>query len=100
MYYYTLDANGEPVIEPDQNKWARWINTANIHVARDTVHGGIISTVFLGHAFEPENPTLWETAVVGGRLDQVKDRCAGNRDQALTMHAKMLERAQGGGMTT
>lgn len=54
-----------------------------------------VSTVFLGfdHGWEGE-PVLWETMVFGGPLDQEQDRCSGSREQALAMHAAMVERVK------
>lgn len=98
MKLYTLDTSGQPVLEPDHDTWARWLDNAiatdGIKVAHDEVGNATVSTIFLAHAFEADHPVLWETAVLGGRLDQVKDRCAGSREQAETMHANMLARVK------
>lgn len=47
-YKYTLDENGNPVVEPDLMKWAQWMETAQRHVADETIGEARISTVFLG----------------------------------------------------
>jgi hypothetical protein len=62
-------------------------------VAYDRVNGATVSTIFLAAAHN-DPPVLWETAVLGGPLDQVRDRCSGHREQAEAMHAKMIERVK------
>lgn len=94
MQFYTLDSSGNPVLELDMQKWARWFEAADLHVADTYLKECRVSTVFLGHGPDSPNPCLWETAVLGGLLDQVKDRCAGNRDQAQAMHDAMVERVR------
>ena len=58
---HILDADNNPVLEPDVVKWAKWYETANRHVG-NTVIGGIkISTVFLGldHNFGGSGPPVF-----------------------------------------
>ena len=93
---YTLDADGNPVSEPDMMKWAQWFEKAERHVGNETIGDSKISTVFLGldHAFGGGAPVLWETMVFGGALDQEQDRCSGSREQAEAMHAQMVKRVK------
>lgn len=94
MKRYTLDSNGTPVFEPDAEKWNAWLRTADLHVADETIGGVRISTLFLALHLDDGQPALWETAVIGGQFDQVRDRCTGSREQAQTMHGKMVERVK------
>lgn len=91
--HYILTTDGVPVLENNFGKWVAWFSTANRHVAYDKVGNTTISTIFLATA-NSEPPVLWETAVLGGLLDQVRDRCAGHREQAEAMHAAMIERVK------
>lgn len=107
---YILDETGNsPVPEPDLLKWSRWFEMSNMarKVGATSVGDSDVSTVFLGvdHGFgETLAPVLWETMVFGGPLNEVQDRCSGNREQAQAMHARMVERvkasAQGDGALT
>lgn len=89
---YILNAIGEPVAEPNLYKWASWFETSDRAVARDHVCGAIVSTVFLGLVID-ESCDVWETMVFGQGhiMDEQQDRCGGSREQALAMHAKMVE---------
>ncbi|SRR6266568_5076961 len=66
--HYILNEQGEPVLEPDFMKYARWFEAAERHIG-NTWFGDIrVSTVFLGidHSFssvEGGSPVLWETMV-------------------------------------
>lgn len=93
MKHYILDEHGNPTPEPDLARWESWLETANLHVADDRIKGVRISTVFVP-SLDEADPALWETAVIGGHLDQVRDRCTGQREQAEAMHAKMVERVK------
>lgn len=92
---YILNDKGEPVVEPDLMKWARWFETGKDRIVERTQIGNIkVSTVFLGfdHNYSATGgPVLWETMVFGGPLDQEQTRCSGNREQAMAMHQKMIE---------
>lgn len=94
---YILNADGQPVPEPDLMKWAFWFESAQRHVANDVIDGVRVSTVFLGldHSWNLGPPVLWETMVFGeGQLDHMMTRCAGSREQAKAMHAEMVERVK------
>ena len=94
---YILDDKGNIVEEPDAMKWARWYEKAERHVADEKIGDSRISTVFLGldHNYSGRGgPVVWETMVFGGPLDREEDRCAGNREQAEAMHARMVQRVK------
>lgn len=78
--------------------WARWLETADRHVAQDFLPGDVrVSIVFLGldHGFDFKGPPiLFETMIFGGEHDQYQDRYA-TRDEALAGHAKALALAKG-----
>ncbi|MEI6197134.1 MAG: hypothetical protein WCS42_22690 [Verrucomicrobiota bacterium] len=92
MKHYTLNDEGEPIFEPDAEKWALWFENANLHVADDDVGNARVSTVFLGIGWDDGPSAIWETVIFGGPLDQVKDRCLGSREQAESMHKKTVSR--------
>lgn len=92
---FILNATGEPVPEPDLMTWGKWMETAQRSVADERIGETRISTVFLGldHNYTPgDPPILWETMIFGGPLNHDMDRCAGSREQAEAMHARMLEK--------
>ena len=64
---YILDGR-MPVEEADLMKWAEWLEKADRKVARNMLHNGDISTVFLGldHNLGDGPPLLFETLVFGG----------------------------------
>ncbi|PYQ83171.1 MAG: hypothetical protein DMG02_34130 [Acidobacteria bacterium] len=45
---YILDAQQQPVEEPELLTWGRWMETAERHVAVDQVRDVKVSTIFLG----------------------------------------------------
>ncbi len=85
---YILNAAGEPEVAHDLLAWARWMETAERHVALDVIGDVRVSTVFLGldHAFGGPVPVLWETMIFGGEHDGYCDRYV-SRDDALVGHA-------------
>lgn len=98
---YILDPSGEqPVRCPDIAEWAHWFENLERRRVGLTYldHGKIyVSTVFLGvdHNFGGGIPILWETMVFGPDEDGHEcNRCGGNREQALAMHAGMVERIE------
>lgn len=94
---YILDANGQPQVEPDLMKWARWFETAESVVCQEWIGDSRVSTVFLGldHNWAAEGPPiLWETMVFNSRLNGQMDRCAGTREQAEAMHQQMIEKVK------
>lgn len=82
-----------PVPCDDFLEWAQWYQTAERHVAQDTVEGVRISTVFLGlnHQFgHSEIPILFETMVFGGAYDQEQERYS-TWEQAEVGHRKWVK---------
>lgn len=100
---YILDDAGNPVVEPDMIKWAKWFEEAQSsvpytkrHIALDTIGNVKISTVFLSidHNFTDEgSPILWETMVFGGPLDEEQARYT-DKATALAGHAAMVKRVR------
>lgn len=90
---FILNEKGNPVPENDLFKWGQWMQTGDRKVARETINGIDVSTVFLGLDHNYENtgcPILWETMTFG--KIEYQDRCGGSREQAEAMHAKMVQR--------
>jgi hypothetical protein len=85
----------EPVPEPDLFAWAAWFETADRHVALDTVGGYHVSTVFLGldhNLFGDGPPLLFETMVfhlAGGGEDLDMERYT-TWDEAVAGHARIV----------
>lgn len=95
--YYVLDGTGNPVVETDIHKWARWFDGAKQEriVEKTLIKDIMVSTVFLAldHNYGGKGPPiLWETLVFGGPMEGEQDRCAGVREQAEAMHRKMVDR--------
>ena len=91
--YYKLDENGHP--QPCSVK--EWTTSFEDHETRIVAYNQIgdvtVSTVFLGldHNFSGVGPpTLFETMIFGGELDQYQERYA-TRDDAVAGHVKALE---------
>lgn len=87
---YILDANGQPVLEPDWEKWAK-SKSCGSSIKVTTLAGVRISTIFLGldHNHCGGEPILWETMVFGGKLNQWQGRNH-TREQALATHYKTV----------
>ena len=89
---YILDESGNPVVEPDLLKWARWYETADRNVALDRIGKVRVSTVFLGldqSLYERTRSILFETMVFGGSHDGEQFRYA-TRDEALSGHQSIV----------
>lgn len=93
---YILDGK-TPKPCADLMEWGRWFETANRHVAQETVGDVRVSTVFLGlnHRIGPGEPLLFETMVFGGPHDGHQDRCA-TWEQAEGLHAEAVALARSG----
>jgi hypothetical protein len=92
---YILNSSGEPVPEPDFMTWATAFESCDRKVKQEHVGPFWVSTVFLSlnHNFNDDGPPiLWETMVFLNHKDVAQDRCSGSREQALAMHAAMVER--------
>ena len=72
--------------------WAKYLEKADRKVARDSIGGVDISTVFLGldHQFGDGPPLLFETLVFGGPLDGEMSRYP-SWDDALAGHKLMIK---------
>jgi hypothetical protein len=81
-HMYILDAEGNPVPEPDLMKWGEWNHEWKNRVVRQDYFGLpqeeiMVSTVFMGldHNFSREGPpVLWETMVFGGPYNDYTER--------------------------
>jgi hypothetical protein len=98
---YILNSAGEPVIESDLLTWAKAFENSDRKVKQEHVGPFLVSTVFLGlnHNFSEGPPILWETMVFLKDHEGIRygedigmDRCSGSREQALAMHAAMVQR--------
>lgn len=91
---YILDGK-TPVPCDNLLKWARWLETADRKVDRETVGDSGISTIFLGldHSFGTGPPLLFETMVFGGKLSDEMDRYS-TWDEAEAGHKAMVERVK------
>ena len=92
---YILDKTGNPILEPDILKWARWFETADRQIARTELPGDVtVSTVFLAidHGYSGP-PILYETMVFGGPLDEEQERYT-TRQAAIEGHEQMVARAR------
>jgi len=70
MSHYIL--NGKEVVHVENIiEWAQKFESQNRTIAKDTINGIDVSTVFLGldHQFGEGKPLLFETMVFGGKLD-------------------------------
>lgn len=89
--------NGRPVIEPNIEKWAIWMETADRGVALTSVGSDCsVSTVFLSLDHQVSwngPPLLYETIIFGGLLDGQMLRYS-TLDEAQQGHAAMVKRAQ------
>ncbi len=88
---YILNEQGNPVVERDLMKWARWFELADREIARDAIGNVTVSTVFLGldHSFSGEPPVLFETIIIGGTHGGYMKRYA-NRVAALAGHDQAM----------
>ena len=94
---YILNEHGQPVLEPDLIKWARWFEDGKRVLRQDRVGEILVSTVFLAndHNFMEEGPPiLWETMIFGGEHDQYQERYS-SREAALEGHEKALQLVKG-----
>lgn len=84
---YILDAHGNPQEEHDLFRWAHWYETADRTVAKSTINGAEISTVFLGldHNFHEGRPLLFETMIFGGPHHEFQRRYH-TREDAMDGH--------------
>lgn len=95
MNHYILDANGDPVPEPDYLAWARWFETSVVARRVDQTNlanGVMVSTVFLGidhRQLVDGPPILYETLVFGGIMDGEGQRYA-TRAEARCGHEEMV----------
>ena len=93
--YILLDDGATPV-RVDLPTYARWSAGTNKTVARTSINGADVSTVFLGidhRTWGIGPPLLWETMVFGGPLDGECERY-GLLEDARAGHDAMVERCR------
>lgn len=107
LWLYILDEHGAPVHERDTLTWARWLETAERHLADDSIGPYRVSTIFLGidqGLGREDGPVLWETMIFGlpekktylgrrFRKDLLQTRYSSKAD-AFAGHARALTYAQ------
>lgn len=90
--HYILD--GRETKKVDLMTWAKWLETADRHVAKEKVGVHLVSTVFLGlnHQYGDGPPLLFETMVFKGNdgADLWCERCS-TWDEAEAMHKRGCE---------
>lgn len=97
--FYILDAEHQPVHEPNIDVWWEWFeNIDNRRVDQTRIAGGAISisTVFTGidHCFDEHGPPLlFETLIFGGPLDGETWHYV-SWDDAVVGHAAAVRRAR------
>ena len=92
--HYILD--GKNAVSADLITWAKWLETAERHVAKTAVSDTVnVSTVFLGldHSFGGGPPLLFETMILGGEHDKYQDRYE-TWEQAEVGHQKAVDLVQ------
>jgi len=96
MNNYILDETGNPKIEPDLLKFAKWFEKADRHIGFTTIKKTQISTVFLGtdHNFcGCGKPILWETMIFEGKLDGYQKRYS-SKEKAIEGHKQAVEKVK------
>lgn len=92
--HLVLDERGEALIEEDLERWAAWVDTAYLGVARTLVvpDVAVITTFapFIEDAEPDVQPRAFVTRVFGGTLDGDERRSV-TRDQAQAAHASVVE---------
>lgn len=89
---FILNDKSEAVPCDDLMEWARWLETADRHVAQEVIGDVRVSTVFLGfdHNIFGDRPLLFETIIFGGEHDGHRERCS-TWAEAEKMHAEALD---------
>lgn len=95
---FILDKKGNPIVEPDLMKWARWLEESKDRILRqETIKGKFISTVFLGldYNFYGTPPILYETMVFDETKHSIEKYGTSRyytRKEALKGHRDMVKR--------
>lgn len=94
--YYILNDTGEPVPEPDIQKWARWHTKAPRWLAIADEPNATIVTWFTGIDRVPPGgmPLLWETNIFGFPHGGYRARYA-TAAEALAGHARAVALVKG-----
>ena len=97
--YYVLDDQGDPVVEPNFDRWAEWFADNFVRrIDRTQVDDADVSTVFLGvdHQWGDGPPLLFETMIFGGRYDGHQWRWS-TRQAAIDGHTAVVKALTVGG---
>jgi hypothetical protein len=95
--YWILD-DEHNAVETDLETWGRFFQSGARTVRReDDIDGVCVSTVFLGmdHGFDDGPPTLFETMVFRGPLDEHQWRYA-TWDEAVAGHERIVQHVRAG----
>jgi hypothetical protein len=101
--FYILDENRQPVPAQSTLQWADWMERHHdlCRVKVDTIGPCQISTIFLGLdatiGLVRSPPRLFETAVFGPGLDDVRLQRCSTYEQALAQHEAVVKEVEGGG---
>ncbi|MBN1512559.1 MAG: hypothetical protein JXB13_11135 [Phycisphaerae bacterium] len=92
---YILDAEGNPVFEPNLMTWSAWFENADLTIERTHIGEAEVVTAFLGrdHAHGDGAPVLYETTVFNVPHDWEPVR-HGTLTEAREAHAAMVERVR------
>ena len=95
-HFYML-VDGKPVATSDIGEWGKWMSENTRAVAKTSVDGADVSTVFLGldHSFRfGATPILFETMIFGGPHDEYQERYA-TLEEAMKGHERAVAIAKG-----
>ena len=98
MNKYILDESGNPVLEPDILKWAKWFESTfdGEYVRRVAITdigeevSIITSFLALDHQWGDGSPLLYETMVFGGKLNGEQDRYS-TKEEAVSGHERIVQ---------
>lgn len=91
--HLVLDERGEAIVEQDLERWAAWVDTAYLGVARTIVTPDVaVVTTFVPFIEDAESdarPQAFVTRVFGGTLDG-DERRSTTRSQAQAVHSSVV----------
>lgn len=87
---YVLDGKTPRKVD-DLMEWAQAWGTMDRHVAKTTIGGALVSTVFLGidHNHFDGPPLIFETMAFGWLVDDYQERCS-TWEEAEAMHGRAV----------
>jgi hypothetical protein len=86
--HFILDDKLEPVLEPDREKWAKWMEANEQSIARTRVGEHLVSTFFLGKNFGQRTGQffVFSTLITAGKKDDERFAFYASRDAAISGH--------------